>query len=151
MNFLKSFFHTDNSTTYLIIRVVLGLVIFYHGGQKLMGWFGGHGFDGTMGFFTETMGLPWLIAFFIILIEFFGSLLLLVGLGSRLVSATFIVLLLGIIFTSHLQNGFFMNWGGSQAGEGIEYFLLYLGICISLLFTGSNKFSVDRIIARKMQ
>lgn len=147
----QKLFSTADTWEGLVLRTFAALVMFPHGAQKLFGWFGGYGFSGTMGFFTETMDLPWLIALFIILIEFFGSLLLLVGLGSRLVSATFIVLLLGIIFTSHLQNGFFMNWGGSQAGEGIEYFLLYLGICISLLFTGSNKFSVDRIIARKMQ
>ena len=67
MNFLKNFFHTDDSTTHLIIRLMLGLVIFIHGAQKLFGWFGGHGFDGTMGFFTEKMGIPALIAFLVII------------------------------------------------------------------------------------
>ena len=73
MNFLKKNFHTDDSTTHLIIRVMLGLVIFYHGAGKLMGWFGGHGFEGTMGFFTEKMGIPALIAFLVIIGESFGA------------------------------------------------------------------------------
>ncbi len=142
----EKLFSTRNSWEGLVLRFFAGLVMFPHGAQKLFGWFGGYGFSGTMGYFTDTMGLPWLIAFLVIVIEFFGSLLLLAGLGTRIVSATFIILLLGIVFTSHLQHGFFMNWSGVQAGEGIEYFLLYLGICIALLSTGSGKYSADRAI-----
>jgi putative oxidoreductase len=144
----EKLFFTRNSWEGLVLRFFAGLVMFPHGAQKLLGWFGGYGFSGTMGFFTDTMGLPWLIAFLVIVIEFFGSLLLLAGLGTRIVSATFIILLLGIVFTSHLQHGFFMNWAGAQAGEGIEYFLLYLGICIALLFTGGGKYSTDRTVIK---
>lgn len=144
----EKLFYTSNSWEGLVLRAFAGLVMFPHGAQKLLGWFGGYGFGGTMGFFTDTMDLPWIIAFLVIMIEFFGSLLLIAGLATRLVSATFIVLLLGIIFTSHLQNGFFMNWYGNQSGEGIEYFLLYLGICTSLLFTGSGKYSIDKTILK---
>lgn len=145
----EKLFTTTNSWEGLVLRVFAALVMFPHGAQKLLGWFGGFGFNGTMGYFTETMGLPWIIAFLVIVIEFFGSLLLIAGLATRLVSILFTVLLLGIVFTSHLQNGFFMNWLGNQSGEGFEYFLLFMAICIALFFTGSGKFSVDRQLLSK--
>jgi putative oxidoreductase len=87
MNFLKSFFHTDDSTTHLIIRIILGLVIFFHGAQKLMGWFGGNGFNDTMGHFTQNMGIPALIAFLVIIGESFGALGLITGFLTRLSAA----------------------------------------------------------------
>ena len=73
---MKALFGTDDSWASLFLRVTLGLVMFPHGAQKLLGWFGGFGFDGTMGFFTQKMGLPWIIAFLVIMGEFFGSLAL---------------------------------------------------------------------------
>lgn len=136
-------FTSGNDWTGLILRLTLGLIIFPHGAQKLLGWFGGYGFTGTMNFFTGTVHLPWLIGLLVILIEFFGSLFLIAGLGSRLWAIAMIVLMLGIIFTSHVQNGFFINWSGTQAGEGFEYHLLAIGLSLALLFNGSGKFSLD--------
>ncbi len=74
---MRQLFHTDDSWTGLILRLTLGLVMFPHGAQKLLGWYGGFGFSGTMGFFTETMHLPWLIALLVIMGESFGSVALL--------------------------------------------------------------------------
>ncbi|MBV6440443.1 MAG: DoxX family protein [Haliscomenobacteraceae bacterium CHB4] len=136
-------FTSGNDWTGLILRLTLGLIIFPHGAQKLLGWFGGYGFTGTMNFFTGTVHLPWLIGLLVILIEFFGSLFLIAGLGSRLWAIAMIVLMLGIIFTSHVQNGFFINWSGTQAGEGFEYHLFAIGLSLALLFNGSGKFSLD--------
>ncbi len=149
MKFLKSFFHTDDSTTHLILRVMLGLVFFFHGAQKLLGWFGGHGFDGTMGFFTEKMGIPALIAFLVIIGESFGALGLITGFLTRLSAAGVACIMLGAIALVHWNNGIFMNWAGQQAGEGFEYHLLALAIAIPLILYGGGKFSVDQIVEKK--
>lgn len=146
---MKKIFQTNENTTATIIRVVLGAILFPHGAQKLLGWFGGYGFSGTMGFLTGTAGLPWLIAFLVIAIEFFGALALLFGFGTRIVALGIIVLFSGIIFTSHLSNGFFMNWSGQLQGEGYEYHLLVIGMAIALLVNGAGKWSVDHALQKK--
>ena len=145
---MKRLFQTNNDYTGLFLRLTIALVLFPHGTQKLLGWFGGYGFTGTMQFFTGTIGLPWIIGFLVIMIEFLGSLLILVGMASRIMAAAVAVLSIGIIFTSHLQNGFFMNWFGNQKGEGYEYFLLLIGLSIALLINGSGKLSVDKLLSR---
>lgn len=141
-------FQTGNNIAPTIARVSLGGVLFAHGAQKLLGWWGGYGFEGTMGFFTQTVGLPWIVGFLVIVIEFFGSLSLIVGFAARLWSLAMFFLTIGIIQTSHIQNGFFMNWFGNQKGEGIEFFLLMLGLAGSLVFSGAGKFSIDSLIAK---
>ena len=83
----------------MLLRLTLGLVMFPHGAQKLLGWYGGFGFSGTMGFFTETMHLPWIVALFVIVGEFFGSLALIAGLLTRFTAASFMVIMLGAITT----------------------------------------------------
>ena len=132
----------------MILRVVLGGVIFAHGAQKLLGWYGGSGFEGTMGFFTQKMGLPWLIAFLVIIGESIGSLGLLAGLFTRFTAASFIVIMLGAIMTVHLPQGFFMNWFGQQTGEGFEFHLLVIGMSLALLVVGGGKWALDGVIAR---
>ena len=146
----KVIFNTNkNNTAATITRTALGVVLFAHGAQKLLGWWGGYGFEGTMGFFTQTVGLPWIVGFLVIVIEFFGSLSLILGFATRLWSFAMFFMTLGIIQTSHIQNGFFMNWFGNQKGEGIEYFLLMLGLAGSLVFSGAGKFSIDSKIAKR--
>jgi putative oxidoreductase len=137
-------FQTGNTWEPLVIRILLGLVIFAHGAQKLFGWWGGYGFEGTMGFFTETIGLPWIMGFFVILLETIGAIALIAGAATRLIAASYIFLAAGIVFSWHIQNGFYMNWDGTQAGEGYEFFLLWIGIAISLLISGGGKFSFDK-------
>ena len=138
---MYSFFKTDDSWAGLILRVVLGGVIFAHGAQKLLGWYGGSGFEGTMGFFTQKMGLPWLIAFLVIIGESIGSVGLLAGLFTRFTAASFIVIMLGAIMTVHLPQGFFMNWFGQQTGEGFEFHLLVIGMSLALLVVGGGKWA----------
>ncbi|GJM29401.1 MAG: hypothetical protein DHS20C17_20360 [Cyclobacteriaceae bacterium] len=140
-------FQTNNSWEPFILRVSLGLVILAHGLQKLLGWFGGYGISGTMNYFTTAVGLPWILGFFIILLESFGALCLILGIGTRVIAASLVMLALGIIFSSHIQNGFFMNWYGNQPGEGVEYFLLWIGMAIGLSIAGGGKFSIDRFSA----
>ena len=143
----KKIYSTENSWGPLIVRIFLAMVVFPHGAQKLFGMFGGYGFSGTMDYFTGTVGLPWIIGFLVIILESFGALCLLAGFGTRIIAALYTILAIGIIFTSHLQNGFFMNWFGNQAGEGYEFFLLWIGMSLALLVMGGGKFSFDRFVS----
>lgn len=145
---MQALFKTDESWAGLILRVALGGVIFAHGAQKLLGWYGGFGFEGTMGFFTQKMGLPWLIAFLVIIGESIGSLGLIAGLLTRFTAASFIVIMLGAIVTVHLPQGFFMNWFGQQQGEGFEFHLLVIAMSLALLVVGGGKWSLDGLIAK---
>ncbi len=145
---MKRIFETNNNWEGFVVRVTTGCILFPHGAQKMLGWFGGYGFSGTMDFFTTSVGLPWIVALMVIIIEFAGSLSLIAGFASRLWSVLTILLMIGIIITSHLPNGFFMNWFGNQKGEGYEYHLLVIGLSIVTLLGGSGKFSFDRVIAR---
>lgn len=145
---MKAFFQTDDRWLGLILRVTLALVIFPHGAQKLLGWYGGFGFDGTMGFFTEKMGVPWLIAFLVILGESLGSMALALGLFTRFSAASLAVIMSGAIAMVHWPNGFFMNWSGQQSGEGFEYHLLVIGMALALVVNGGGKWSLDRFIAK---
>lgn len=136
-------FGTNNDWAGLVNRLTIGLILLPHGAQKMLGMFGGYGFSGTMGFFTGTMHLPWLIGFLVIVIEFIGSISLIAGFASRIWSMLTIILMLGIIFTSHIDNGFFMNWFGNQKGEGYEFHLLIIGLSISTFINGSGRYSID--------
>lgn len=133
----------------LIARLFLGIVIFPHGAQKLFGWFGGFGYEGTMGFLTGGAGLPWIVAFLVIVIEFFAALFLIFGFATRIATFGIIVNFLGILFSTHIHNGFFMNWGMQpNKGEGIEYFILLFGLVFISLIAGGGKASVDAAITR---
>jgi len=147
---MRALFLTDDSWTGLILRFTLGLVMFPHGAQKLLGWYGGFGFDGTMGYFTQQMGMPWLIAFLVIMGESLGSVALLAGLLTRFTAASMGVIMLGAITMVHLPHGFFMNWFGKQQGEGYEYHLLVIGIAATLLVTGAGRWSIDREISNRI-
>ena len=139
-------FKTENNYAGLIARAFIGLILFPHGAQKALGWFGGYGFTGTMQFFTESVDLPWLVGFAVILIEFIGSICLLLGLAGRVWALAVIGLMIGII-PQHTANGFFMNWFGNQKGEGFEYHLLMIALAIIVLIGGSGKLSIDRKLA----
>jgi len=142
---MKQFiFNTNNNWSGFITRLTAGLILFPHGAQKMLGIFGGYGFSGTMGYFTDVLHLPWIIGFLVIFIEFAGAIALILGFASRIWAASTIVLMIGIILSSHLDNGFFMNWFGNQKGEGFEYHLLMIGLCTAILVSGSGKFSLDR-------
>ncbi len=144
---LELFFNTDTTNFVLFVaRLILAVVIFPHGAQKLLGWFGGNGFSGTMGFFTQSMRLPWLIGFLVIVIESLGSLTLLVGFATRLSALGLIAVMVGAVLTSHKQHGFFMNWFGNQQGEGYEYHLLIIGLALALVLGGAGAWSMDSLI-----
>ncbi len=147
---MKMLFHTDDRWSLLCLRVMLGVVIFPHGAQKLFGWFGGFGFDGTIGFFTGKMGLPWIIAFLVIIGESLGALALIAGFLTRFVAASLAIIMVGAIALAHWPHGFFMDWFGQQGGQGFEFHLLVIGMCVALVLAGAGKWSVDQEVAKRL-
>src|ERR1700693_534922 len=123
---IRRLFATDDSTATAILRLVLGIVFFAHGAQKMLGWFGGFGFSGTMGFFTTQMHIPAVFAFLAICAEFFGSLGLILGFLTRIAAFGIAVNMIVAVLMVHIHVGFFVNWFGNQKGEGFEYHLLAL-------------------------
>jgi len=152
---MKKLLHllTVTSSAYgpIFLRLFLALVIFPHGAQKVLGWFGGYGFTGTMAFFTGTMGLPYAIALLPVLTEFLAPVALFFGAFTRIAALAVGVNFLVAVLMVQLPNGFFMNWFGTQKGEGIEYSLLIFGMVLSLIVSGAGRFSVDRVIAEKTE
>lgn len=149
MKALHLLLQTDNSTAPLLARLTLGLVMFPHGAQKALGWFGGYGFDGTMGHFTGAMHIPAVFAFLAIAAEFAGALGLITGFLSRVSALGIAVTMAVAIFMGHAAKGFFMNWYGNQKGEGFEYHLLAIGLALVVLVAGGGKASVDGLLAKE--
>jgi putative oxidoreductase len=144
---MKRFLATNNSGVLLIQRIVLGLVLLPHGAQKLLGWYGGYGWGATLDAF-QSMGIPSAAGALVILAESLGALGLIAGFLTRLCAFGIIATQLGAIFLVHLPFGFFMNWTGTQKGEGVEYALLMLGLAVPLMIWGGGKASVDRALSR---
>ena len=139
----KKFLSTDNSPAQLVIRLALGVVMFPHGAQKILGWFGGPGFTKTLQAFAG-MGFPGWSVVALMGVESLGAVLLVFGFLTRLWAIGIGASLTLCMFLSHVQHGFFMNWFGQQQGEGFEYHLLVIGICLALLIKGGGALSVDR-------
>lgn len=131
-------------------RVIIAGVILSHGSQKLLGWFGGYGFNGTMNFFTESIGLPWILGLAIIACESVGMLALAFGLYSRLLAAIVIVIMGGAIFTVHGQVGYYMNWSGNLTGEGFEYHILLIALALNVAINGGGAYALDSRLGRNI-
>lgn len=137
----------SNNWSALVARIALGATVFVHGAQKLFGWFGGYGFEGTIGFLTGQAGLPYAVAVMVILIESIAALMVVAGLLTRVAAFGIFGLFTIIMLKFHYANGFFMNWAGNQKGEGIEYFIILLGVALSLIIAGGGKASLDAALA----
>jgi putative oxidoreductase len=144
---LRKLFATDKAAATTILRLVLGIVFFAHGAQKMLGWFGGYGFHATMGFMTAGMHIPAAFAFLAIAAEFFGGLGLILGLLTRVAAFGIAVNMLVAIVTVHAKFGLFANWTGTQKGEGYEFHLLVLAIAAYLMIRGAGAVSIDRKLA----
>lgn len=147
--FKEKVLFTHDTWSLTIVRVMLGLVMWPHGAQKLFGWFNGHGAAAFMQSFEKVSGLPGWLGWLVIIIEFIGAICLILGFWVRLWGLAFVGLFVGIILTIHLPYGFFMNWGGNQAGEGFEYHLLVIGMAWALVVGGAGKLSVDQSMANQ--
>jgi putative oxidoreductase len=143
---LRKILHTDDDYVLMLSRVVLGIVFLAHGAQKVFGWFGGPGFDQTMKAFVQGMGIPAFFAVMAILAEFLGGIGLLVGLLSRVAAFGIAIIMIVAVSLVHAQNGLFMNWSGSQRGEGFEYHLLALAVALLVLVRGAGAWSLDRVL-----
>lgn len=144
---MNTLLQTDESWSSLVLRVFLGVVMLPHGAQKLLGWFGGYGFSGTMGFFTNQLHIPGVIAFLVIMAESVGAVMLIIGLVTRFAAFGIACVMVGAVWLVHRPFGFFMNWFGQQTGEGYEYHLLALAISVALMIAGGGKWSVDRALS----
>lgn len=142
-------FKTNHDWTGVITRLTLAIVMIPHTIQHTTGGLGGFGYSGVMGYFTGTLHIPFIISFLVIAIEVVTPILLIIGFAGRISAILLIILMLGIIFTSHIQFGFFMNFLGNQKGEGYEYHLLYIGLSFATLINGSGKYSIDNLITKQ--
>ncbi|HEX9442656.1 MAG TPA: DoxX family protein [Candidatus Binatia bacterium] len=139
-------FDTEPSLSLFILRVVLGVIFFAHGAQKVLGWYGGPGLKGTVGFMA-SMGLPVPIAYLVCFFEFLGGIGLVLGFLTRLAALAIAVVMAGAIVTVHWQHGFFLNWELTPGkGHGIEANLAYLAMALALLLDGAGMLSIDRLI-----
>lgn len=138
---------TNCSWAAFIARLTVAGVMLPHGLQVTLGWFGGYGFSGTMDAFTTKMGLPTIVAFLVIMAESLGAVSLAVGFLTRFCAASLAIVMAGAVWIAHANNGFFMNWFGQQTGEGFEYHLLVIGLCLSLVVSGGGALSLDRSLS----
>lgn len=145
---LRKLLTTPKSPALAVVRVALGVVTFAHGAQKALGWFGGNGPSGTIGFFDQALGVPAALTVLVIAAEFLGGLGLIVGALGRVAAAGVIAVMLGAVGLVHFQNGFFMNWSGQQAGQGFEFHFLVIAMAVAVMLRGSGAFSVDRVVVR---
>jgi putative oxidoreductase len=138
---------TERDAGLTVLRVALGLILFPHGAQHLLGWFGGFGFSGTLAWMTGTAGFPAPLAALAIVTEFVAPFALIAGFGSRVASLGVVGLMVGALIT-HVPNGFFMNWYGAlpSGAEGYEFHLLVIAMAIAIVIRGSGALSVDRYL-----
>jgi putative oxidoreductase len=146
---LHSLVETTAGVPATVTRLTLGLVMFPHAAQKVLGWFGGYGLMGTYEALTTQLGLAPVIAWAVIWIEFLSSVLLILGLFTRLAAFGIMAIMLGAIALVHLPYGFFMNWGGVKFGEGFEYHLLALGLATATAIMGGGRYSIDRVLMKR--
>jgi putative oxidoreductase len=144
---IRKLIATDNDTATTILRLALGVIFFAHGAQKTLGWFGGYGFTGTMGFFTGVLHIPAVFAFLAIAAEFLGALGLIFGLFTRVASFGVFCNMIVAVALVHSRFGFWMNWTGAQKGEGYEYHLLLLAASAFLMIRGAGAASIDRLLS----
>lgn len=129
----------------LALRVPVGIIFAAHGAQKLFGWFGGYGLEGTGGW-MESIGLApgVLMALLAGSAEFFGGLALVLGLLTRPAAFALSIAMVVAIFSVHFANGLFMS------NNGYEFGLALLAASVSLLFSGAGKASDDALLAKKL-
>jgi putative oxidoreductase len=122
----------------LVVRIPLGIIFVAHGAQKLFGWFGGYGLEGTAQWMDSiglSPGVP--LALLAGGAEFLGGLALLFGLLVRPAAVALAFTMLVAIFSVHFSKGFFLSNGG------YEYGLALLATSLALLISGGGRLSID--------
>ena len=141
---------TDGDWVLTIVRVVLGIVLFAHGAQKLLGWFGGPGFSATLRTFRDQLRIPVALACLAIAAEFFGGLGLIVGLLTRIAALGIAITMAVAMVMVHLRYGFFLNWFGNKQGHGFEYHLVVIALAVVVIVKGAGAFSFDLALSRHL-
>ncbi|MGS2720125.1 DoxX family protein [Paraglaciecola aestuariivivens] len=143
--FLQKISESQSGYAALALRIPAGIIFTAHGAQKLFGWFGGYGLEGT-GQWMGSIGLEpgYLMALLAGSAEFFGGLFLILGLLTRPAALVLSITMLVAIFSVHFVNGLFMS------NNGYEFGLTLLAISVSLLFAGAGKFGLDNLLAKKL-
>lgn len=141
MSTIRKIIATNDSYSALALRLPLGIIFTAHGAQKLFGWFGGYGLEGT-GQWMASIGLEpgVFLAALSGSAEFFGGLFLILGLLVRPGALVLAVTMLVAIFSVHISNGLFMS------NNGYEFALALLAGVVSLLISGGGRASVDKLI-----
>ena len=141
--FVNKLLNTNAGWGALALRIPVGIIFVAHGAQKLFGWFGGYGLEGT-GQWMDSIGLSpgYLMALLAGGTEFLGGLALIIGLLVRPASAALAFAMLIAIFSVHIQNGLFMS------NNGYEFGLALLAVSVSLMFSGAGHASVDRLATK---
>lgn len=135
-----------NDIALLILRLTLAVVMFPHGAQKALGWFNGPGIAGTVAGLSGHMGLPAAVVYLVIAVEFIGPILLVLGIITRIAAIGIAIDMACAAVLAHAQNGFFMNFTGKQAGEGVEFFILLVGIGLALTIAGPGRIAIMKRI-----
>jgi putative oxidoreductase len=139
---------TSPSWAITVVRVVLGVVFFAHGAQKVLGWFGGYGLKGTTGY-LRSLGLPLVVAYLVCFFEFFGGIGLVLGLFTRPAALAVAIVMVGAIAKVHGQHGFFVNWGLTpNKGHGYEANLAFLAMAVACLLAGGGALALDAWLTR---
>src|SRR5208282_223925 len=146
-NMLLQILATDSSWVPTLARIILGVIFFAHGSQKVFGWFGGPGLRQTLRTMAEHVGLPSVLALAAVVAEFVGGAALIGGFLGRISALGIAVNMLAAIFMVHGKYGLFMNWFGDRKGHGIEYHLLAIALAIVIIAEGSGAFSLDRLLS----
>ncbi len=143
----RKLFPTAADPTLTLARLILAVIFFAHGSQKMFGLFGGRGIQGTIELFQADMGIPAPLTVLVMCTEVFGALALATGFLSRLAALGVGCIMLVGPFANHLFPQFFMNWTGRAMHEGFEYHLLALALIVGIAVRGGGAWSVDRAIA----
>jgi putative oxidoreductase len=145
---METLLATSPSWPITVVRIVLGVIFFAHGSQKVLGWFGGYGLKGTTGWLVST-GLPLPVAYAVCFFEFLGGIGLLLGLLTRLAALAVIVVMVGAIAKVHWANGLFINWELAPGkGHGMEANLAFIAMAVACLIAGGGALSLDALLAR---
>ncbi len=147
---LARLFRTSDDPGATVARLALAIVIFPHGAQKALGWFGGGGFQASIHGFQTGLGIPPVLGFLAIAAEFAGAIGLFIGCLSRVAALGIMCNMIVAATLVSARNGFWMNWYGKQQGEGYEFHILAAGLALSTVIRGAGAFSIDRIIARRL-
>ncbi len=134
------------STGLLLLRIILGVVFFAHGAQKVFGWFGGYGLAGTVGYFRNVVHVPALLAYLGPFVEFVGGVALLFGIFTKAAALGIFITMLVATLKVHLPMGFFLSGKGDGKGQGYEFTLTLAVISLVLVLLGGGLYSIDSLI-----